>query len=196
MDMSVFQIESNKLQPKQGSILISAPFLRDYHFARSVLLVVDHVDEGTTGIVLNKSFHYLLTLNELVPELKFLPPIPVYKGGPMSRETIFYLHTLKDLKGALSLGKGLYLNGDFDQMKQYILSGKRTEGVVRFFSGYAGWKGNQLMQEIEENTWMVANQLSTDLLHPYQRDLWQNSLKQMGGKYALWANYPMYPTLN
>ena len=33
----------------------------------------------------------------------------VYKGGPVSRETIFFLHTLKDLEGALPLGNGLYL---------------------------------------------------------------------------------------
>jgi putative transcriptional regulator len=101
MDMTIFQIESNKVLPHQGSLLISAPFLRDYHFARSVVLVVEHNEEGTMGIVLNKSFSTLMTLNELVPELAFLPPIPLYKGGPISRETIFYLHTLPFLKDAL-----------------------------------------------------------------------------------------------
>ena len=43
-----------------------------------------------------------------------------YKGGPVSRETIFFLHTLKDLEGALPLGNGLYLNGDFNAVQQYI----------------------------------------------------------------------------
>ena len=46
MDMSIFQIESNKATPRQGSLLVSAPFLKDYHFARSVVLVVEHNDEG------------------------------------------------------------------------------------------------------------------------------------------------------
>ena len=152
MDMTIFQVESNKLRPRQGGLLISAPFLRDYHFARSVVLVVDHNEEGSMGLVLNKIFSSLMTLNELVPALSALPPIPLYKGGPIGRETLFYLHTLSCLKDALPLGNGLYLNGDFDQMQQYILSGAPTQGVVRFFLGYAGWQKGQLMQEIEANT--------------------------------------------
>lgn len=196
MDMTVFQIESNKVIPKQGSILISAPYLKDYHFARSVVLLVEHSEEGSMGIVLNKHFHYLTLLNDLVPELEFVSRIPVFKGGPVSRETLFYLHTLSELKGAFPLGNGLYLNGDFEEMKRYILKGEPTEGVVRFFAGYAGWQGDQLIQEIEENAWMVSETGAMDLLHPYQHDLWQRSLSQMGGKYAVWARYPQYPTLN
>ncbi len=196
MDMTIFQVESNKVLPKQGSLLISAPFLKDYHFSRAVVLLLEHNDEGSMGIILNKRFHYALSLNDLVPELEFMPPIPLYKGGPVSRETIFYLHTLKDLKGAFPIGNGLYVNGDFEGMQRYILDGNPTEGVVRFFSGYAGWEKNQLLQEIEENAWMVADIDQTDLLHPYQKELWQQSMSQLGGKYALWARYPEYPTLN
>lgn len=196
MDMTIFQIESNKVLPKQGSILISVPFLKDYHFARSVVLLVEHGGEGSMGIVLNKPYHYLVMLNDLVPTLEFAPRIPVYKGGPVDRETLFYLHTLKDLKGAIPLNDHLYLNGDFNEMQQYILDGGPTDGVVRFFTGYAGWQGNQLMQEIEENSWLVSNEEPMDLLHPYLHDLWQRSLTQMGGKYALWSRYPQYPTLN
>ena len=40
---------------------------------------------------------------------------------------------------ALPLGNGLYLNGDFNAVQQYILDGKPIEGVIRFFAGYAGW---------------------------------------------------------
>ena len=67
MDMTVFQVESNKVLPCQGGLLIAAPFLRDFHFSRSVVLVVDHNEEGSMGIVLNKNFNRLTTLNELVP---------------------------------------------------------------------------------------------------------------------------------
>ena len=196
MDMTIFQVESNKVLPRQGGLLISAPFLRDWHFARSVVLVVDHNEEGSMGLVLNKNFNHLMTLNELVPALAALPPIPLYKGGPIGKETLFYLHTLSNLKDALSLGNGLYLNGDFDQMQQYILSGAPTQGVVRFFMGYAGWQKGQLMQEIEANTWIVNNESEIDLLNMYLRDLWRESLCDMGGKYAIWSRYPKYPIMN
>lgn len=196
MDMTVFQVESNKVLPKQGSLLISAPFLRDYHFARSVVLVVDHNEEGSMGIVVNKNFNNLMTLNELVPSLASLPPIPLYKGGPVSRETLFYLHTLSFLKGAFPMGNGLYLNGDFEAMQKYILDGGPTQGVVRFFCGYAGWQRGQLQEEIESNTWLVNNHHKVDLLNMYLRDLWQEALTDLGGKYAIWARYPRFPSMN
>ena len=196
MDMTIFQVESNKVLPRQGGLLISAPFLRDYHFARSVVLVIDHNEEGSMGLVLNKNFSRLMTLNELVPALATLPPIPLYKGGPIGRETLFYLHTLSYLKDALPLGNGLYLTGDFDQMQQYILSGAPTQGVVRFFMGYAGWQKGQLKQEIEANTWLINNDSEVDLLNMYLRDLWREILCDMGGKYAIWSRYPKYPIMN
>lgn len=196
MDMSIFQIESNKATPRQGSLLVSAPFLKDYHFARSVVLVVEHNDEGSMGIVMNKNFSNLMTLNELVPELASIPPIPLYKGGPVGRDTLFYLHTFSYLKDALPLGNGLYVNGDFEQMKRYILAGGKTQGMVRFFMGYAGWQRGQLTQEIEANTWMVSNDSQVDLLNMYLRDLWKESLCDMGGKYAVWSRYPKYPIMN
>lgn len=196
MDMSIFQIESNKATPRQGSLLVSAPFLKDYHFARSVVLVVEHNDEGSMGIVMNKNFSNLMTLNELVPELASIPPIPLYKGGPVGGDTLFYLHTFSYLKDALPLGNGLYVNGDFEQMKRYILAGGETQGMVRFFMGYAGWQRGQLTQEIEANTWMVSNDSQVDLLNMYLRDLWKESLCNMGGKYAVWSRYPKYPIMN
>lgn len=196
MDMTIFQVESNKILPKQGGLLISAPFMKDFYFARSVVLMIDHNDEGSMGLVLNKNFNGLMTLNELVPDLATLPPIPLYKGGPVGKETLFYLHTLSYLKESLPLGNGLYLNGDFNQMQQYILSGAPTQGVVRFFMGYAGWQKGQLENEIEENTWVINNECKVDLLNTYLRDLWQESLCDLGGKYAVWARYPRYPIMN
>ena len=156
MDMHVFQVESNKVLPQQGSILISSPFMNDYHFTRAVVLLIEHNDEGSMGIIMNKDFRYHILLNDLIPELEFAQRVPVYKGGPVSRETIFFLHTLKDLEGALPLGNGLYLNGDFNAVQQYILDGKPIEGVIRFFAGYAGWDHGQLAKEIKENSWLIG----------------------------------------
>ena len=181
MDMHVFQVESNKVLPQQGSILISSPFMNDYHFTRAVVLLIEHNDEGSMGIIMNKDFRYHILLNDLIPELEFAQRIPVYKGGPVSRETLFFLHTLKDLEGALPLGNGLYLNGDFNAVQQYILDGKPVEEVIRFFAGYAGWDHGQLDKEIKENSWLIGKAGKETLLNQHFRDLWHNSLNEMGG---------------
>ena len=58
MDMRIFQVKSNKALPHTGSILIASPLLYDYHFARSVVLMITHNSEGSMGIVMNKDFRY------------------------------------------------------------------------------------------------------------------------------------------
>lgn len=196
MDMTIFQIESNKIHPRKGDLLISAPFLKDFYFARSVILMIENNDEGSMGIVLNKSFSNIMTLNEVIPELASLPPIPLYKGGPVERKTLFYLHSFSELKDALPLGNGLYVNGDFEQMKRYLLCGGSTQGYIRFFMGYTGWQKGQLKQEIETNTWIINKDSHLDLLNMNLRDLWKESLCDMGGKYAVWSHYPKYPIMN
>lgn len=196
MDMTIFQIESNKIHPRKGDLLISAPFLKDFYFARSVILMIENNDEGSMGIVLNKSFSNFMTLNEVIPELASLPPIPLYKGGPVERKTLFYLHSFSELKDALPLGNGLYVNGDFEQMKRYLLCGGATQGYIRFFMGYTGWQKGQLKQEIETNTWIINKDSHLDLLNMHLRDLWKESLCDMGGKYAVWSHYPKYPIMN
>ena len=196
MDMTIFQIESNKIHPRKGDLLISAPFLKDFYFARSVILMIENNDEGSMGIVLNKSFSNFMTLNEVIPELASLPPIPLYKGGPVERKTLFYLHSFSELKDALPLGNGLYVNGDFEQMKRYLLCGGATQGYIRFFMGYTGWQKGQLKQEIETNTWIINKDSRLDLLNMNLRDLWKESLCDMGGKYAVWSHYPKYPIMN
>lgn len=196
MDMHVFQIESNKTLPAKGNILISSPFLKDYHFTRSVVLLIEHDEEGSIGIIMNKDFRYHVLLNDLIPALEFAQRVPIYKGGPVDRDTLFFLHTLKDLKGAIPLGYDLYLNGDFEEVKRYIMEGNPVEGVFRFFAGYAGWDHGQLEKEIEENSWLVSRESKSTLLDMRFQDLWRTSLSNLGGKYAIWARYPQYPSLN
>lgn len=196
MDNSLFQVESNKLVPHKGSILISSPLLRDLHFSRTVVLLVEHGEQGSMGIILNRQYPFTLTLDEFMSDMVDGPKIPVFNGGPINRESIFVLHTIPDLKGSSSIGNGLYLNGDLEYLKRYIKEGNPTEGVMRFFAGYSGWEEEQLMNEIEHNTWIISESDKEDVVSPFYRELWEKSLKKMGGKYAIWSRYPQYPILN
>ena len=62
-----------------------------------------------------------LYLNDVLKDFKDVENIPIYKGGPLCTDTLFYLHTLKGVKDSLQIGKGFYLNGDFDAIRRYIL---------------------------------------------------------------------------
>ena len=191
----IFKIETNHVVPSRGKVLISEPFLYDEMFGRSVILLVDHSTDGTMGLVLNKPLP--LSLNDVLKELKDISNIPIYKGGPLSTDTLFYLHTLKDVEDSLQIGKGVYLNGDFDAIRRYILQGNDIDGKIRFFLGYSGWEHDQLCQEIEENTWLIGSTSIASLMNEKgSAELWKNVLGQLGGKYEIWSRFPQIPTLN
>lgn len=72
-------------------------------------------------------------MNDVLKDFDCPENIPIYKGGPLSTDTLFYLHTLEGITGALSIGKGFYLNGDFEAIKDYIMQGNPVKGRIRFF---------------------------------------------------------------
>lgn len=194
IDFDIFKIQSNNMLPSRGKILISEPFLCDATFGRSVVLLVDHTTEGSMGLIVNKPLP--LILNDVIKEFKYLEDIPLYKGGPLNTDTLFYLHTLPHISGALPVSNELYLNGDFDAIKKYILQGNATNGKIRFFLGYSGWDCEQLHAEIKENTWIISKEETINLLNEKVRDMWKKALGKLGGKYETWSRFPQIPSLN
>lgn len=191
----IFKIETNHVVPSRGKVLISEPFLCDQTFGRSVVLLVDHSEDGTMGLILNKSIP--LFLNDVLQGFSYSENIPIYKGGPLSTDTLFYLHTFEHISGSLPISKGLYLNGDFDAIKEYLIQGNPVKGKIRFFLGYSGWEHKQLNQEIEENTWLVGKMNIDSMLdEKSSSNLWKNALGNLGSKYEIWSRFPQIPTLN
>jgi putative transcriptional regulator len=191
----IFKIESNNVLPSRGKILISEPFLRDDTFGRSVVLLVDHTTGGSMGLLMNKMLP--LTLNQVIKEFRRVEEeILVYKGGPMAPDTLFFIHTLSQISDSLTVSKGLYLNGNFDAIKDYVVKGNPIRGHIRFFLGYSGWEGDQLEQEIRGNTWLIGKGEIPDLMNEKVNKLWKNSLGKLGSKYETWSRFPEIPSLN
>lgn len=89
------------------------------------------------------------------------------------------------------------MNGDFEAVKEYINREQSIEGKIRFFMGYSGWDSGQLLQEIEENTWIVSQTDTGSLMDEKGSDnLWRSSMKELGGKYRIWSRFPQTPSLN
>ena len=194
IDSDIFKIQSNNVLPSRGKILISEPFLRDATFGRSVVLLIDHTEEGSMGLIINKQLP--IFVNDIIKEFKYIENIPLYKGGPIATDTLFYLHTLADIPGAIPISKGLYLNGDFDEIKKYILQGNKVHRYIRFFLGYSGWESEQLSTELKENTWLVSKEENAYLMNGDTKDMWKQALEKLGSKYETWSRFPQVPTFN
>lgn len=192
---NIFQITHNDVLPAKGSVLISEPFMQDIYFKRSVVLLVEHSEEGSMGVVLNRKVPIIV--NKFFPELQEYPDIQVYLGGPVSPDKLFFVHTLGDLiiPNAQKINEHLYFDGDFKALLRYISRGHRIEGKVKFFMGYSGWTKNQLTEEIERNSWVVSRTYGS-LFTAEDDNYWKSSVAQLGGKYKNWLNYPKDPYYN
>jgi len=185
----------NILDPRSGSILISDPFLQDENFVRSVVLLCEHNDNGTFGLVLNKLS--ILKLNELVDNVDSLD-VEVYVGGPVEQNTLHFIYYgEKVLEDSINLTDRLWWGGDFDAIVSLLKSGQMNLENVRFFIGYSGWASDQLKGELEENTWIVCEMdCAKNIFVVSPEELWRIILKNMGGQYQVLANYPIDPRLN
>lgn len=184
----------NSTLPKKGSLLISEPTLNDNYFNRSVVLLTEHNNEGTIGFILNKPID--INLADLLPDFDF-NSLQVFFGGPVNKDNLFYIHTLgKEIEGAQHIYGDLYWGGDFSLLKDKLKLIKEHTSQVRFFIGYSGWEQEQLMHEIEANSWVVVEPLESDILSQDPKDLWRSILRGMGSDIALLSFFPENPQLN
>lgn len=143
MDLNIdfFHIRNTKVA-EGGRVLVSEPFLADTYFRRSVVYLTEHNEKGSMGFVLNKALD--IKISDVIddfPEGDF----PVSVGGPVSTNTVHYLHTLGDeIPESVHVKDGVFWGGDFEVLKHRIRQGEAKPKDVRFFLGYSGWSENQL----------------------------------------------------
>ena len=196
MDLrKLFQIQSNTSKPQPGEILLSEPTMGDLHFGRAAVLLIDHNDaEGTFGIIMNKPLS--MRLNELVDTFNDFDA-PVYLGGPVAENKIFFMHTLGDLvPESFEVVEGLYWGGDAEVLNTLIEQGIASKDNTRFFLGYSGWEAGQLASELERNSWVVCKAGAKTLLNTPADRLWNTLVTRMGKEYALWSRFPKNPENN
>ncbi len=190
---------SSTINPAQGKILVSEPFLQDFYFKRSIVLLAEHNAEGTFGLVLNKLTD--IRLSEIINKKSFKIPEEfdnfVYLGGPVKTESLFFIHKRNDLiPNSFKIIDGLYWGGSISHVNQLIEKRVLSRDDIRFYLGYAGWEPKQLDRELEENSWVVANTNVDFLFNNPPETLWKNAVILLGKKYSDWINYPIDPQLN
>lgn len=146
---------------KQGHFIHSTPMLKDTIFEQSVILIAEYNEKGALGFIINKSFGRML--NELKEFMHSLP-FPIYTGGPVDQEHLYFVHQRPDLiaDGKL-IAEGLYLGGDFQQAVEAINNRTLTTADIKIFIGYCGWNKGELEIEIAEGSWFVEEGLTEEV---------------------------------
>ncbi|MBT3384582.1 MAG: YqgE/AlgH family protein [Prolixibacteraceae bacterium] len=193
-DLDIFKIKTNNIAPQKGRILIAEPFLPGDYFNRSVILLVAHSNKGAVGFILNKKVDF--PIQEVFPDFPEFDT-QVYLGGPVSTDSIYFIHKLGDkLKGSIRVLDNLYWGGDFEELKRQITIGLLKPSDVRFFLGYSGWEAGQLEQEIKEDSWLVTDIDEEIVMRELNQASWVDFVKKAGDRYSVWENFPENPSLN
>lgn len=190
----LIKIRTNNVRPGPGKILISEPFLYDYYFKRSVVLLAEHNKDGSFGVIINKPL--VMSFDEVVKDFPDFTA-KVYLGGPVSTDSLFFIHTLGELiKNSLPIIDGLHWGGDLEQVKNMINFGHLNEHNIRFFIGYSGWAAKQLDMELKRDSWLVSKLTADQVMNSNPDDMWKTSLRQLGREYSSWTNFPSDPEMN
>ncbi|PKP33888.1 MAG: transcriptional regulator [Bacteroidetes bacterium HGW-Bacteroidetes-17] len=190
----ILSIKTNNIEPGKGKILISEPFLGDYYFKRSVVLLADHNEEGSFGLILNKPLD--IKLGEVVHDFPNFEAV-VYLGGPVESDNLFFIHTMGDqIEGSFEILNGLYWGGKMEVVKEMMLLKKINPAQIRFYIGYSGWSPNQLKEELERNAWVVSRTNTKLLMKTNADQLWETALHRLGGDYSFWPKFPIDPMQN
>jgi len=168
--------------------------MQDPYFKRSVVLLTEHSDSGSFGLILNKPIP--MYLNEAIENAPSFDA-KLGLGGPVQKETLHYLHQLGHLiPNSTEVMDGVYWGGDFEVIKTLMLSGELKPRDIRLFVGYSGWAEGQLNSEMESKSWIVARANKDLLFTPHPEKLWATILGRMGEPYAHMVNMPEDPRLN
>lgn len=175
-------IEQLSLAP---SLLIAVPQLADPNFARAVVLMIEHNDHGSFGLVINQPME--LKASELLDSLD-MPwagdeGAVVWQGGPVSRSSGWALHEpvdeLEPVEAAdgQPIVPGIVLSRSTDRLRSLAA---RPPGRFRLLLGYSGWGAGQLASEMAQGSWLLTEvdpRIVFDVAH---EDMWAAAVRSLG----------------
>lgn len=189
----------------EGHFLISETELTDPNFYRTVVLMINHNEDGAFGLVVNRPAD--LTLGDIVPELEeeTVGERAAYIGGPVEQQFLFALHSGLPKEAtssyAVEPAAGVVFEPVFNAMDTYL----RTEWAdlsaaerpkLHFYLGYAGWAPGQLERELEEKAWIVIPATAEIVFHDRPDEGWNDALSAKGGLYRIIAQTGFKPSMN
>jgi len=160
--------------------LIAMPQMTDPNFHQAVVLMVEHSEEGSMGLVLNRESP--LTLGELArnQELEVWAGRQgqkVHVGGPVEPYRGFVLHDSPAVEERSEVLPGLFLSVTSDSLTPLLLD---RQASLRFCLGYAGWGPGQVEAELKQGAWLFTEASKDPTLSVPPDALWTQVIKGMG----------------
>jgi putative transcriptional regulator len=169
-------------------LLLAMPQLLDPNFNRSVVLMIEHGDAGSFGLVMNQPSP--IKASELLDSLGMAwngdPDAVVWSGGPVSPATGWVLHEpYPRLPATSRLGEGTTIHVSSGLALTTSPDGLRTIAAdppsrIRLLLGYSGWAAGQLAAEMARGSWLHADPDPALVFDSPSDEMWQRSMRSLG----------------
>ena len=200
------QKEGKGFRSLKGYFLISETTMLDPNFKHTVVLIIEHNEDGAFGLIVNRKSSF--KLSDLLPEFRNERGnhTPIYIGGPVQQEFLFAIHSpLLDKpisSTAIEVIPNVYFEPGFRNLETYFKDGYWDQlplddrPKIHLYIGYSGWGSGQLEKEIREGSWIVHPATEKIVFHPNPDEGWKDALRQKGGIYKIFADTNQDPFLN
>jgi putative transcriptional regulator len=176
-----------QLNSTAGRLLVANPLLVDPNFARTVVLMIEHDDDGALGLVLNRPSE--TPVGEIIDQWAPMAAEPdvFFIGGPVSPDSVIGLGRLAE-PGAPARGRRVV--GDIATVDLDEDPATAPFAAVRLFAGYAGWGPGQLDDELGLQGWLVVGARPGDALDPDPATVWRRVIARQPGSTSWLATFP------
>ena len=175
--------------PRAGSLLVAHPSLVDPNFRETVVLLLNHSDEGSLGLVLTRPL--VSDVGDVLPAWQdhVSEPPHLFQGGPVGLDSAIGLARLpgddseppglKRLTGSIAVV-------DLDAPPEIVAP---AAAGLRIYAGHSGWGPGQLEDELDEDAWFVVSSEAGDAFRAETDTLWRDVLLRQTSTVALVATF-------
>ncbi|MEC7640860.1 MAG: YqgE/AlgH family protein [Nitrospinota bacterium] len=181
----------------RGYFLIANPVLPDPNFSRTVVLLCNHNEEGSFGLVVNRPAD--LKVSEVLSGHDFPKVVDnkIYFGGPVSQSQVFFLcRSNKRIPDMETVCPGIQMGIRWDSLGQVVNYLEDPERDIRFYLGYSGWAAGQLAGEMEHRSWLTCHAKDDFVFGERENEIWHDVLRSLGKDYEYLLHAPTNPNLN
>ena len=163
-------------------LLLAMPQLEDPNFTRAVVLMIQHNDQGSFGIVVNRPSEtpVIEVMSPLGMRWRGDPTAVLWVGGPVAPESGWLLHEpTREIagEGTVDVSDGIALSTSPEHFRRLV---EKPPHRLRFFAGYAGWGAHQLESELVAGAWLTANVTPTLIFDTPPERMWEVALRSLG----------------
>jgi putative transcriptional regulator len=158
--------------PTAGSFLVATRDLQGSWFSQTVILLVQHDESGTMGLVINQPSE--IQLSEMLPEVSPLAESDrkLYIGGPVATYGVTILiQSDRELENAEHVIGNVYASGSRELLLETLYNDEFVSHV-RLYAGHSGWLPGQLDNEIARGSWVVISADESTIFSADPSQIW------------------------